>query len=156
VGPSEPDCEPLLQAARAYVASAPASSRLGLPSAGYRQAATYAASEHTVATLREILRDKTPRKIDPRAFAAVVAAELHATPLAEDLVALVQSPHPIIAAVAKVAARKLGVSTTRVGALDELAPFLSERDVETLSAWSPPPSLLPPPPRVELQSDAGE
>jgi hypothetical protein len=136
-GPAEPDCEPLLAAARAYVESAPASSRLGLPSGGYRQASARAASDHTIATLREILRDPTPRKVDPRAFAAVVAAELNAKPLAEDLVALVQSPHPVIAAVAKVAARKLGVATARVGLLDELAPFLADRDVETLLAWSP-------------------
>jgi len=116
---------------------------LGLPSGGYRQAASCAASEHTVAILRGILRDKTPHRVDPRAFAAVVAAELHATALAEDLVALVQSPHPVIAAVAKVAARKLGVATARVGALDEVAPFLAEQDVAALRGWAPPESRAP-------------
>jgi hypothetical protein len=51
-------------------------------------------------------------------------------------VALVQSPHPIIAAVAKAAAKKLGAATAKTGALDEVAPFLSERDCEVLSAWA--------------------
>ena len=143
-GPGEPDCEPLLNEARAYVESAPASSRLGLPGGGYRRSAMRAASDQTIATLHAILRDKTPRPIDPRAFAAVVAAELNAVPLADDLVALAQSPHPVVAAVAKIAARRLGVSSARVGALDEIVPFLTDRDVETLEAWAPPQTPSPP------------
>ena len=85
--------------------------------------------------LRAVLRDRTERLVDPRPFAAVVAAEIHAVPLADELVALVQSPHPVVAAVAKVAASKLGVSIARVGALDEVEPFLLPRDVEALAAW---------------------
>jgi hypothetical protein len=135
-GPIEPDCEPLLEAARAYVKSAPASDRLSLPPADYRHASTPFATKETIAVLRRVLRDRTPHPIDPRAFAAVVAAELRATDLAEDLVDLVQSPHPVIAAIAKVAAKKLGMATARAGALDEVAPFIMERDVETLTAWA--------------------
>lgn len=135
-GPLEPQFEPLLGAARAYLQGAPASSRLSLPPGGYRASALAAANDETVGELRGVLRDRVPRPVDPRAFAAVLAAELHATPLAPDLVELVQCPHPFIAAVAKVAATKLGVARARVGALDEVAPFLMDRDLAAMGAWS--------------------
>jgi hypothetical protein len=91
---------------------------------------------HAVDELRRILRDRSSRSVDPRPFACVLAAELGAVELVEDLVSLVQSPHPIVAAVAKQAARKLGVSTTKVGSLDEVAPFLLEDDARALEAWA--------------------
>jgi hypothetical protein len=119
-GPSEPSCESLVSAARAYVASGVAAGRLDLPARSFRR----------------VLLDRTAHAVDPRPFAAVVAAELHASPLVDELVELVQSPHPVVAAVAKVAASKLGVRVARVGALDEVEPFLMRRDVEALAAWS--------------------
>jgi hypothetical protein len=134
-GPSEPDCEPLLSAARAWISSATASHTLDLPAAGYRQASASGGSPRAVEVLRGVLRDRTARQVDPRPFAAVVAAELRATELIDDLLVLVQSPHPVVAAVAKVAARKLGVARARTGTLDEVEPFLLRRDVEALSAW---------------------
>jgi hypothetical protein len=134
-GATEPYCEPLIAAARAYVDSAPASTRLSLPPGGYRHTVARAASPETIAILRDVLRDRSPRATDPRAFAAVIAGELHATALAEDLVALVQAPHPVIAAVARAAAHRLGVATARAGALDEVAPFLEGHDVDALTAW---------------------
>ncbi len=135
-GPIEADCESLLMAARSWLRSAPASQMLELPSGGYRLATHLSPSRRAIEVLGEVLRDRTAREVDPRAFAAVVAAELHATELVDELVALVQSPHPVIAAVARVAAHKVGVPTSRVGALEEVAPFLLGRDVEALSAWS--------------------
>jgi len=135
-GPVEPQCEPLLRAAQAWVASGPASSRLGLEAAGYRRVTGRTPSPRTFQELRQVLRDRTERAVDPRPFAAVVAAELGARDLADDLVSLVQSPHPVVAAVAKAAGRRLGVATTRVGTLDEVAPFLMPLDVETLETWS--------------------
>jgi hypothetical protein len=135
-GPLEPEFEPLLAAARAFLGSAPASSRLGLPPGGYRSAGLVAASPGAVDELRSILRDRTEKPCDPRVFAAVLAAELRATELAEDLLALVQSPHPLLAAVAKVAATKLGVPSARAGAVDEVAPFLMPNDVDALVSWS--------------------
>jgi hypothetical protein len=135
-GPMEPEFEPLLAAAREYIVGAPASSRLDLPPGGYRQATARAASERTVAELRGVLRDRRSKRVDPRPFAAVIAAELHAAALAPELVELVQCPHPFIAAVAKAAARKLGVSNARVGALEEVAPFLPDRDVTALEDWA--------------------
>ena len=41
----------------------------------------------------------------------------------------------MVAAVAKVAASELGVSIARVGALEEVEPFLLWRDAEALAAW---------------------
>ncbi|HWL86892.1 MAG TPA: hypothetical protein VNO21_13875 [Polyangiaceae bacterium] len=135
-GPYEPDCEPLVHAARAYVQTSSASTRLGLEAAGYRRITSRHPSARTLDTLRKILRDRTERRIDPRPFASIVAAELGARALAGELVALVQSPHPIVAAVAKAACQKLGVSHARVGTLDEVAPFLMEPDLATLRAWA--------------------
>jgi hypothetical protein len=135
-GPLEPEFEPLLAAAREYIVGAPASSRLDLPPGGYRHATARAASTRTIEELRGVLRDRRSKRVDPRPFAAVIAAELHAAALAPELVELVQCPHPFIAAVAKVAARKLGVAGARVGALDEVAPFLPERDVAALEEWA--------------------
>jgi hypothetical protein len=134
-GPLEPDCEPLLSAARAYVESAPGSSRLGLPSAGYRTAAARTASPQTLDVLRDVLCDRREKSIDPRPFAAIVASELGARDLLDEIMALGQSPHPVVAAVSRVAAHRLGASGPRVGALDAVAPFLVDRDLEVLQAW---------------------
>lgn len=135
-GPLEPEVEPLLEAARAYIVGAPASDRLGLPASGYRRTSAKATSARAVAELRSVLRDRVAKPIDPRAFAAVIAAELGATDLIDDLLALIQCPHPIIAAVARAAAKKLGVGTSRAGSLDEVAPFLMDQDVSALEAWA--------------------
>lgn len=136
-GPLEPECEPLISAARGYLESAPASTRLGLPPGGYRRASVRAAGPDTLAELRAVLTDRTSHEADPRAFAAVVAAELEAKELADDLVALIQCPHPVIAAVARQAALKLGVDPTKAGSLAEVAPFLMPQDAEHLAAWGP-------------------
>jgi hypothetical protein len=134
-GPTEPSFEPLLSSARAYVGSGSALGRLDLPALSYREPGAKTGSARAVEVLRRILRDRTAREVDPRAFAAVVAAEIHAVELVDDLVDLVQSPHPVIAAVAKVAAGKLGVARARAGALEEVEPFLTRRDVEALASW---------------------
>jgi hypothetical protein len=135
-GPYEPVVEPLLSSARSAIAGlGPDSSRLCLPAGGYRHAVEVATPE-TPAVLRAILSDRAPRSPDPRALAAILAAELRAVPLARDLVALVQSPHPVVAAVAKAAAQKLGVGASKVGAVSEVAPFLHELDVDALGAWA--------------------
>jgi hypothetical protein len=131
----EPECEPLFGAARSWLETARAAVELDLPSAGYRRAAACASSPRAVEVLRRILRDRRPRAADPRAFAAVISAEVHASELAPDLVALTQCPHPLVAAVAKQAAIRLGVPRVRVGALDEVSPFLFEGDAARLEAW---------------------
>jgi hypothetical protein len=123
--PLEPECEALLAAAETWLASAPAVTRLALPSAGYRHACMHAATPRSIDVLRRILRDRRPKPADPRAFAAVVAAELRATELVPELVSLTQCPHPLVAAFAKQAARKLGAPSAKTGTLDEIAPFFT-------------------------------
>ncbi len=147
LGPLEPECEPLLAAAKAWLASADATSRLGLSPGGYRSGGAQVASARAVDVLAGVLRDRRARAADPRAFAAACAAELQARELAEDIVALVQSPHPILSAIAKSAARKLGVATARSGSLDEVAPFLMDRDVAALRAWGRWSEPTAPPPK---------
>jgi hypothetical protein len=137
-GPSEPSCEPLLTAARAYLASGAAQSELDLPAWGYRAAGARVGSARAAFALRSVLGDRTERASDPRPFAAVVAAEIGERSLVDDIVELVQSPHPVVAAVAKVAAAKLGAPQARVGVLDEVEPFLMRRDFEALRAWARP------------------
>jgi hypothetical protein len=134
-GPFEPVVEPLINAARSMAArGGRAAGRLGLAAEGYRRAKSRATDE-TIAILREVLRDRAPRSPDPRALAAILAAELGAEPVANDLVSLVQSPHPVVAAVAKVAASKLGIDVVKTGAVSEVAPFLEDKDVTTLASW---------------------
>lgn len=132
----EPDCESLLVAARAWLETARAAVQLGLPPAGYRRACVRAPSPRAIEVLRRVLRDRTPKRADPRAFAAVIAAEVNARELVPDLIPLTQCPHPLVAAVAKQAAHKLGAARARVGTLDEVAPFLFEGDRRRLDAWA--------------------
>jgi len=132
----EPGFEPLLAAARDWLATAGAVVRLGLAPAGYRRTGHLAPTPAAIEVLREVLGDRTPRAADPRAFAAVIAAELRAVALVPSLVALTQCPHPLVAAVAKQAARKLGATGARTGTLDEVAPFLLGTDAVGLEAWT--------------------
>ncbi len=135
-GPADVHCEPLLGSVRAYLGSAEGTERLGLPPLGYRSATAMIATDKALSELSSVLRSREPRDADPRAFAAAIAAELSAKELLPDLLSLVQCPHPIVAAVAKQSARKLGASRQRVGALDEVRPFLRDEDVAQLSAWA--------------------
>jgi hypothetical protein len=131
----EPGCEMLLSAARDWVETAGAVVRLGLAPAGYRRAGSLAPTPGAVDVLRRILRDRTAKPADPRAFAAIVAAEIHAAELIPELIALTQCPHPLVAAVARQAARKLGAPRAKTGTLDEVAPFLFEADRALLEAY---------------------
>jgi len=134
-GPTEAHCEPLLGSVRAYLSSAEGTERLGLPPLGYRSETAMVATDKALTVLSSVLRSREPRDADPRAFAAAVAAELHATELLPDLVSLVQCPHPLVAAIAKKGALKLGASNQRVGALDEVRPFLRDDDATQIAAW---------------------
>ncbi len=135
-GPLEPDFEPLLSSALESIESAPSSQRLGLPAAGYRKISARVASNATIALLRSVLRDRSANRVDPRPLAAVIAGELGATELSDDLLALTSSPHPLLAAVARSAALRLGAHVTKAGAIDEVAPFLHPADVETITRWA--------------------
>jgi hypothetical protein len=132
----EPGCEMLVAAVRDWLRTASAMVQLGLEPAGYRKAASIGPTPRAVEVLGRALRDRTPREADPRAFAAVVAAELGAAALVPELVALAQCPNVLVAAVARLAARKLGAPRAKTGTLDELAPFLFDADRERLESWA--------------------
>lgn len=134
----EPCGEALLEGARSFLESKRATTELDLPPGSYRRGSVRAASARAVEVLGNALRDRTPKAADPRAFAAVIAAEIHAVELAPELVTLTQCPHPVVAAVTKQAARKLGVARSRTGTLDEVAPFLNDNDCTRLDAWARP------------------
>ncbi len=138
VDPDEPFFEPLLGAAREFLRTANANAMLGLASSDYRHTSHRSATPSAVELLRRVLAARRRTAADARAFAAVLAAELGAVALRPELVALTQSPHPFVAAVAKQAARKLGVQRARTGTLDEVAPFLWEADRGRLEAWLGP------------------
>jgi hypothetical protein len=131
----EPGFEMVLAAARDWLSSAAGTVSLGLESACYRKTSSRGATPRAVEVLRRVLRDRTPRRPDRRAFAAVVAAELGATALVPDLIALAQCPHVLVAAAARQAARRLGAPRAKTGTLDELAPFLFDADRERLETW---------------------
>ncbi|MFO0572343.1 MAG: hypothetical protein U0263_42375, partial [Polyangiaceae bacterium] len=82
---------------------------------------------------------------DPRPLAALLAAELGERTLLERLILLGASPHPILAAVARAAALRLGADIRRVGALDELSDFVSPADLSELRLWArgPAPATAP-------------
>lgn len=132
----EPGWEMLLGAARDWLQTGAAASRLDLGPAGYRRASALAPTSRAIEVLGRILRDRTPKPSDPRAFAAVVAAELHATELVPELIALAQCPQPLVAAVARQAARRLGAPRSKTGTLEEIAPFLFESDRSKLETWA--------------------
>jgi hypothetical protein len=73
---------------------------------------------------------------DPRPLAAVVAAALDARDLLPDLLRLVSCPHPLVAAVAKASALRMGAPMSRAGALDEVSAFLFEEDYRDLERWA--------------------
>jgi len=140
--PLEPEFERVLSAALEMLLNAPSSHRLGLETS-YRTSGLRAASDTTIDSIRAILRDRREHALDRRPLASVVAAEL---------VALVQSPHPMVAAVAKAAALRLGAPHARVGGVDEVAPFLPQEDVDALRAWIASAPIAARTPLVEVRS----
>lgn len=124
----------LLEAAPTYLASSEGRESLSLEPMSYRDDDSRAPSLGTVRVLRDVLRG-TPERADARPLAALLSAEIRAESLLPELLRLVTSVHPVLAACAKAAALRLGADPTRVGALEEVAPFLSEEDLSALSAW---------------------
>lgn len=136
-GPAEPVVAALLARAGDLCTTGRGALRLALPARGYRAVAAAAAGPETLALLRSILAggpDTAPA--DARPLAAIAAALLGAGGLVPDLLRLVSSPHPVVAAVAKAAAVRLGAGKNRAGALAEVAAFLCDEDLDQLEAWS--------------------
>ena len=68
------------------------------------------------------------------------AAEAENARLTAELLRLVTTAHPLVAAAAKAAALRLGVEVSKTGSLDEVAPFVAEDDLAVLGGWAEPPS----------------
>src|SRR5262249_20720916 len=108
-----------------------------------RTIASPTAAPETIALLRRILTnglDAAP-PADPRPLAAVIAVRLGAKELVLELLKLVSSPHPVVAAMAKAAANRLGAPRNRAGAIDEVASFLFEEDFESIVRWTEEPPI---------------
>lgn len=137
-GVTEPVMADLLRRAAELCETAQGAAELGLLPGGYRAVAAKTASPEAVDLLRRILTSgiEAAPPADPRPLAAIVAAHLAACALVPELLRLVSSPHPVVAAVAKAAAIRLGAPRNRSGAIDEVAAFLFEEDLERIARWA--------------------
>jgi hypothetical protein len=135
-GAAEPAAKTLLAGADALCRSADGAARLRLPAGDYRHVALRAAGPETLEVLRAALAAGLDAPADPRPLASVVTALLGARELVPDLVRLVSSPHPLVAACAKASALRLGAPQSRAGSVEEVEAFLFAEDFELLDAWS--------------------
>ena len=137
-GATEPVVSELLGRARDLCSTGRGAAQLGLPPGGYRSMASTTAGPETVDLLRSVLSSTPSLPADVRPLASVVAVLLDARELVPDLLRLVSAPHPVVAAVAKAAALRLGAPHSRAGAVDEVAAFLFEDDHRRLEQWAAP------------------
>jgi hypothetical protein len=126
----------LFRQAQELCSTSRGAARLCLPPGGYRTAATQTAAPETISLLRSALGAGAEMACDPRPLAAMLAALLRAGDLVPDLLRLVSSPHPVVAAVSKASALRLGAPQSRAGSIDEVAAFLFEEDAEFFARWS--------------------
>jgi hypothetical protein len=114
---------------------------LELPPGGYRAVGSTTSPE-TLALLGRVLDGDVPGTADPRPLAALVAALLQAKELGPTLVRLANRPHPLVAAVARAAALRLGVAPAKAGSVDELSEFLSGEDRDLLEEFATGATLI--------------
>ncbi len=135
-GATEPVVSELLARATDLCTTGRGAMALGLPPGGYRSMASTTAGPETLELLRSILDGSPTFPADARPRASIVAVLLGARELVPDLLRLVSAPHPVVAAVAKAAALRLGAPQSRAGAGDEVAAFLFEDDHDRLERWA--------------------
>ncbi|HEY6724391.1 MAG TPA: hypothetical protein VI197_10170 [Polyangiaceae bacterium] len=132
----EPVFPRLLDEVHRSVRAPDAIPELGLDARGYRGGSQRDLGTEGLGVLRRWLtEDAAALGADRRPLAAVLAAELRARPLLETLMALVTSPHPFVAAVARSAALRLGAELRRVGSLQELSDFVAAAELEAMGSW---------------------
>lgn len=133
----EPNVERLLLCARSFLRSKQAGERLGVTVTSYRSNLGSAVDRvRAEQALAEVLDSSLSLPLDPRPLALVLCAELELTGSLGRVCALTTSPHPLVAALARAAALRLGAEPKRVGAIEELAEFLPVEDVERLREWA--------------------
>ncbi len=137
--PLEPAFELLLAEARRLLHGGELSERISLPPASYRDAEGGRPSDEAVALLRARLQGTLEEPADPRPLACLIAAEIGAVQLEAEVVALTICPHPMVAAVARAAALRLGTDVRRAGALDELDEFVLDADLDLIRTWAAAP-----------------
>lgn len=124
----------LLRRAEAILESADGRASLGLDAGDYRSTSSRAPGPETRALLREALwHDRAGP--DPGPLAAVLCAELGISELVPDLLRLILSTSPLLAATARAAAARLGASPVAAGSLDELEHFLPAEEISELRRW---------------------
>jgi hypothetical protein len=134
-GATEPVMADLLARADDLCTTGRGALLLGLPTGGYRSFSTSAAGPETLALLHAILTAE-PSVADARPLASILAVRLGAREIVPDLLRLTSAPHPVVAAVAKAAALRLGAPQSRAGAVDEVAAFLFEDDLLRIERWA--------------------
>jgi hypothetical protein len=137
-GATEPVMDDLLRCADELCTTARGAALLHLPPGGYRSVSNRGVAPETLFLLRATLAGTlTPSPLaDPRPLAAIVAALLGARELLPELYRITVSPHPVVAAVARAAAIRLGAPRNRAGAIDEVAAFLFSEDHERIARWA--------------------
>jgi len=123
----------LLRHAQELCSTSQGAARLFLPAGDYRRASLRAPGPETVAVLGRALVGDVPGSADPRPIAALCAAVLGADAVTSRLLRLSNAPHPVVAAVARAVALRLGVAPAKVGSLEELDEFLYEEDREIIA-----------------------
>jgi hypothetical protein len=131
----EPIFELLLAEARRLINTGALAERLDLAPRSYREPRPARPSAEAVHRLEAVLRSAPETPADPRPLAALIAAELGATELGGALGELVTSPHPLLAAIARGSALRLGADIKRVGAIEELVDFVPARELEQIDRW---------------------
>ncbi|MBX3128194.1 MAG: hypothetical protein KF718_15835 [Polyangiaceae bacterium] len=128
--PFEPVFEQLLAEARTAVLTGKLTERLSVSPRSYRSPRACTPSEPCGVELCELLQGCSAYPFDPRPLAALVVAELGAPGAREALLSLCNSPHPMVALTARVAALRLGAGLSRAGSPDELADFLPPHELD--------------------------
>ena len=131
--PLEPVFERVLTEARRVLATGELGERLSLAPESYRHARSAISGVRTRDALGAAL--DAPNSADPRILAAVLSAELGARDVLPEILALTAFPSPLLSAVARASALRLGAEAKRVGALSEVEPFLFGWDLDALQSW---------------------
>jgi hypothetical protein len=124
----------LVRRAEAILQSADGRAALGLEAGDYRSTSSRIAGPATRALLRDALWNDRAGP-DPGPLAAVLCAELGIVDVLPDLLQLILSTSPLLAATARAAAARLGASPVAAGSVNELEDFLPGEEIAELRRW---------------------